>query len=138
MNCAFEDCTVFLELLDQHGPNWPKLFREFEHARKENTDSIADMALENFIEMRDRVADPRFLFRKKVELALESKYPRHFVPKYAMVTFHRVPYSVALSRGKIQDRLLAELCDSIARIEDLDWKKADHLIHRDLIPLETL
>jgi kynurenine 3-monooxygenase len=138
MNCAFEDCSVFLELLDQHGPHWPKLFQEFERARKGNTDSIADMALENFIEMRDRVADPRFLFRKKVELALEAKYPRHFVPKYAMVTFHRVPYSVAFSRGKIQDRLLAELCDSISRIEDLDWKKADHLIHRDLIPLETL
>ncbi len=138
MNCAFEDCTVFLELLDRHGPNWPALFQEFEAARKHNTDSIADLALENFVEMRDRVADPRFLFRKKVELALESKYPRHFVPKYAMVTFHRVPYSVALSRGKIQDRMLAELCDSIARIEDLDWKKADSLIHRELTPLETL
>ncbi len=138
MNCAFEDCTVFLELLDRHGPDWKKLFQEFEQARKPNTDSIADMALENFIEMRDRVADPRFLFRKKVELALEAKYPHHFVPKYAMVTFHRVPYSVALSRGKIQDRLLAELCDPISRIEDLDWKKADHLIHRDLTPLETL
>jgi kynurenine 3-monooxygenase len=60
------------------------------------------------------------------------------VPKYAMVTFHRVPYSVALSRGKIQDRLLAELCDPIASIEDLDWKKADYLIRRDLIPMETL
>jgi kynurenine 3-monooxygenase len=138
MNCAFEDCTVFLELLDRHGPSWAQLFQEFEQARKPNSDSIADMALENFIEMRDRVADPRFLFRKKVELALEAKYPRHFVPKYAMVTFHRVPYSVAFSRGKIQDRLLAELCDPISRIEDLDWKKADHLIHRDLIPMETL
>jgi kynurenine 3-monooxygenase len=137
MNCAFEDCTVFLELLDQHGPNWTNLFQEFERARKLNTDSIADMALENFVEMRDRVADPRFLFRKKAELALEARYPRHFVPKYAMVTFHRVPYSVALLRGKIQDRLLEELCDSIARIEDLDWEKADHLIHRDLTPLET-
>jgi len=138
MNCAFEDCTVFLELLDRHGPNWTKLFQEFELARKLNTDSIADMALENFVEMRDRVADPRFLFRKKAELALEAKYPRHFVPKYAMVTFHRVPYSVALSRGTIQDRLLAELCDSITRIEDLDWEKADHLIQRDLTALETL
>ena len=138
MNCAFEDCTVFLDLLDRHGPNWPALFQEFEAARKHNTDSIADLALENFVEMRDRVADPRFLFRKKVELALESKYPSHFVPKYAMVTFHRVPYSVALSRGKIQDRLLAELCDSIDRIEDLDWKKAHSLIHRELTPLETL
>jgi kynurenine 3-monooxygenase len=137
MNCAFEDCTVFLELLDQHGPDWPKLFQEFERGRKQNTDAIADMALENFIEMRDRVADPRFLFRKKVELALEAKYPRRFVPKYAMVTFHRVPYSVALTRGTIQDRLLADLCGPITRIEDLDWKRADHLIQRDLTPLET-
>jgi kynurenine 3-monooxygenase len=138
MNCAFEDCTVFLELLDRHGPNWSRLFQLFESARKPNTDSIADMALENFVEMRDRVADPKFLFRKKTELALEAKYPRHFVPKYAMVTFHRVPYSVAMTRGKIQDRLLAELCDPIARIEDLDWKKADHLVQRYLTPLETL
>ena len=138
MNCAFEDCTVFLELLDRHGPDWAKLYTEFEHARKANTDAIAGLALENFIEMRDRVADPRFLFNKKVELALEAKYPRLFVPKYAMVTFHRVPYSVALSRGKIQDRLLAELCDSTTRVEDLDWQKADLLIHRDLTPLENL
>ena len=75
-------------------------FAEFERARKANTDAIADLALENFVEMRDRVADPRFLFRKKVELALQAKYPRLFVPKYAMVTFHRVPYSVAHSRGQ--------------------------------------
>jgi kynurenine 3-monooxygenase len=138
MNCAFEDCTLFLELLDRHGPDWPKLFVDFERVRKTNTDAIADLALENFIEMRDRVADPRFLFKKRVELALEVKYPRLFVPKYAMVTFHRVPYSVALARGKIQDRLLTELCDSIARIEDLDWQKADLLIRRDLTPLEDL
>jgi kynurenine 3-monooxygenase len=138
MNCAFEDCTVFLELLDRHGPDWARLFAEFEHARKINTDAIADLALENFVEMRDRVADPRFLFKKKVELALENKYPRLFVPKYAMVTFHRVPYAVALSRGKIQDRLLAELCGSTTRIEDLDWQKADALIHRELTPLENL
>ena len=90
------------------------------------------MAIENFTEMRDRVADSRFLFRKKVELALEARYPQLFVPKYAMVTFHRIPYSVALSRGKIQDRMLAELCESKDRVEDLDWEKADRLIHRDL------
>jgi kynurenine 3-monooxygenase len=138
MNCAFEDCTVFLELLDRLGPDWPVLFQGFERARKINTDAIADLALENFVEMRDRVADPRFLFSKKVELALEAKYPQRFVPEYAMVTFHRVPYSVAFSRGKTQDRLLAELCDTITRIEDLDWAKADSLIRRDLTPLEDL
>lgn len=138
MNCAFEDCSCFLELLDRHGALWSDLFREFERARKGNTDSIADLALENFVEMRDRVADPRFLFQKKVELALQARYPRLFVPKYAMVTFHRIPYSVAHSRGRIQDRLLAELCDSVSRIEDVDWQKAEMLIHRNLTPLEDL
>jgi kynurenine 3-monooxygenase len=136
MNCAFEDCTCLLELLDRHGGDWSTVFSEFEDSRKANTDAIADLALENFVEMRDRVGDPRFLFKKKVELALEAKYPRHFVPKYAMVTFHRVPYSVALSRGRLQDAMLAELCASIDRIEDLDWAKAKSLVDRQLTPLE--
>jgi kynurenine 3-monooxygenase len=69
-------------------------------------------------------------------LALEARYPQLFVPKYSMVTFHRIPYSVALARGAVQDRMLAELCESISRVEDLDWDKADRLIHRDLTPLE--
>jgi kynurenine 3-monooxygenase len=135
LNCSFEDCTCLLELLDQHGPQWLMIFEEFERARKTNTDAIADLAIENFVEMRDLVSDPRFLFKKRAELALEAKYPGYFVPKYAMVTFHRVPYSVAASRGKIQDRILSTLCDPIERIEDLDWKKANDLIHRELTPL---
>jgi kynurenine 3-monooxygenase len=136
INCGFEDCTSLVELIDRHGADWPRVFLEFEKERKVNTDAIADMAIENFTEMRDRVADSRFLFRKKVELALEARYPRLFVPKYAMVTFHRIPYSVALARGAVQDRMLAELCETIDRVEDLDWKKADRLIRRDLTPLE--
>jgi kynurenine 3-monooxygenase len=136
INCGFEDCTYFLELLDRHGADWKPVFTEFEAARKINTDAIADLAIENFVEMRDRVADPRFLFRKKVELALEARYPRVFVPKYAMVTFHRIPYSVAMQRGVVQDRMLAELCDGIERLEDLDWNKADRMIRSELTPLE--
>ena len=136
INCGFEDCSRLVEMLDQVVADWPSLFAEFEKDRKINTDAIADMAIENFTEMRDRVADPRFLFRKKVELALEARYPELFVPKYAMVTFHRTPYSVALERGVVQDRILAELCESISRVEDMDWNKADRLIKRDLGPLE--
>jgi kynurenine 3-monooxygenase len=136
INCGFEDCTCLVELIDRHGANRARVFAEFEKQRKVNTDAIADMAIENFTEMRDRVADARFLLRKKVELALEAKYPQLFVPKYAMVTFHRIPYSVALARGTVQDRMLAELCESIDRVEDLDWDRADQLIRRDLTPLE--
>jgi kynurenine 3-monooxygenase len=136
INCGFEDCTRLAELLDRHGAQWARVFGEFEVARRVNTDAIADMAIENFVEMRDRVGDPKFLFKKKVELALEAKYPQIFVPKYSMVTFHRVPYSVALARGAVQDRMLAQLCDSVDRVEDIDWGKADHLVRRSLTPLE--
>jgi kynurenine 3-monooxygenase len=138
INCGFEDCTTLLGLLDQQGANWARVFREFEESRRVNTDAIADMAVENFVEMRDRVADPRFLFRKKVELALEAKYPRLFVPKYAMVTFHRIPYATALQRGRVQDAMLTELCDGITRLEDLDWNRADRLVHSELTPLELV
>ena len=136
INCGFEDCTVFLELLDRYGPDWNRIFSEFEKARKVNTDAIADLAVENFVEMRDKVADPKFLLRKKVELALQAKYPKHFVPKYAMVTFHRVPYSTALRRGQVQDAMLSELCEHLERVEDLDWSRADALIRSELTPLE--
>jgi kynurenine 3-monooxygenase len=136
MNCAFEDCTVFLELLDRLGPDWPVIFEEFEAARKANTDAIADLANDNFVEMRDKVADPRFLLRKKVELLLEAKFPGLFVPKYAMVTFHRVPYAVAAKRGEAQERILGELCDPIRGTDELDWAKAESLIRGKLMPLE--
>ncbi len=136
INCGFEDCTVLLELLDRHGADWERVFREFESARKASTDAIADLAVENFVEMRDRVADKNFLLRKKVELALEARFPGLFVPKYAMVTFHRIPYATALRRGQIQDRILTILCKTLERVEDLDWEKADMLIHSELSPLE--
>jgi len=136
INCGFEDCTVLLELIDRHGPDWACVFSEFEQVRRINTDAIADLAVENFVEMRDRVADPAFLLRKRIELALEAKYPQRFVPKYAMVTFHRVPYSTALRRGQVQDAMLSELCQGIGRVEDLDWKLADRLIQSKLSPLE--
>jgi kynurenine 3-monooxygenase len=136
INCGFEDCTVLTGLLDQFGADWKKVFGDFEQARRVNTDAIADLAIENFVEMRDRVADPRFLFRKKVELALEAKYPRRFVPKYSMVTFLRVPYGTALKRGQIQDQILTDLCERIDRVDDLNWSKAEELIDSQLTPLE--
>ena len=115
INCGFEGSHA-LELLDAartsgaRSIEWQKLFTDFESSRKPNAEAIADLALENFVEMRDRVADPHFLFKKKVDLALEARFPGLYVPKYAMVAFHRIPYAVAQQRGRIQDRLLDELC----------------------------
>ena len=136
INCGFEDCTVLMGLVDRFGEDWNRTFHEFEIARRVNTDAIADLAIENFVEMRDRVADPHFLFQKKVEIALEAKYPNRFVPKYSMVTFRRVPYAVALERGRIQDHILTDLCANIERLDDLDWRKAEELIQTNLTPLE--
>ncbi len=136
INSGFEDCTSLVDLIDRHAGDWARVFAGFEQERKVNTDAIADMAVENFTEMRDRVADARFLFRKKIEMVLEASYSGVFVPKYSMVTFHRIPYSVAMARGAVQERMLAELCGSIDRVEDLDWSRADALIRRDLTQLE--
>ncbi len=134
LNCAFEDCTYLLESLDRHGPDWARVFVEFARNRKADADAIADLARDNFVEMRDKVGDPAFLFKKKVELALQDKFPGAFVPKYSMVTFHRMPYAIAQSRGAIQERILSELCDPVSQIADLDWNRASVLIERDLPP----
>ncbi len=128
VNCCFEDCTYFNECLERHGANWQNVFEEFERLRKPNTDAIADLALENFIEMRDRVADPKFLLKKKVEQALEQRFPEIFVPKYSLVTFRRVPYLYALERGKVQDGILGELCREIERVEELNWEQAEAVV----------
>jgi hypothetical protein len=113
-----------------------RVFREFEKERKVNTDAIADMAIENFTEMRDRVADARFLFRKKVELALEARYPNSSCRSMPWSRFIAFRTPSLWRAATVQDRILAELCESIDRVEDLDWDKADRLIRRDLTPLE--
>jgi kynurenine 3-monooxygenase len=132
MNCAFEDCTYLDACIEPYHPDWERVFAEFERQRKEHTDAIADMALENFVEMRDRVADPRFLLQKQLELALERKYPGRFVPQYSLVTFHRTPYAVARHKGRIQEHILQELCAAIERLDQVDWDKADRLIRQHL------
>jgi kynurenine 3-monooxygenase len=132
VNCAFEDCTVLNGCLDDFRGDWENIFLRFEALRRENTDAIADLALENFIEMRDLVADPQFLLKKKVEQALQQKFPDLFIPKYSMVTFHRLPYALALAKGKVQDKILVELCRSISGVEALDWDKAERLIRQEL------
>lgn len=108
MNSGFEDCTVLNELMEVY-QNFEVLFKAFEQSRKPNTDAIAELAYENFIEMRDKVADPKFLFRKKVEKMLNEHYPEQFIPKYSMVTFSDIPYSEALEAGKRQDAFFEKL-----------------------------
>lgn len=110
MNCAFEDVRVLDSLVEKHGRNWETVFTEYGELRKINTDAIADMAEENFYEMRDATADPIFQRKRELETKLEQTYPDYF-SKYSMVTFREdLPYSVAKEKGNAQDRLLMKIC----------------------------
>jgi kynurenine 3-monooxygenase len=128
MNAAFEDCTSLNALINEHEDSWEKIFHEFQKLRKPNADAIADLAQENFIEMRDLVASPRFQLKKKIETELYKKYPERFVPKYSMVTFNRFPYETALIRGRIQEDILNELSEGLSEVENVNWDKAHKLI----------
>jgi kynurenine 3-monooxygenase len=134
MNCAFEDCAVFNQLLDKH-QDWESLYLAFEASRKPNAEAIADMALENYIEMRDAVRDSKFHLCKKIEWLLEARHPQRFISRYAMVMFHRNPYLIAQARGEIQSAILGQLSASIDRVEDVDLELADKLIVEKLAPL---
>jgi kynurenine 3-monooxygenase len=133
MNCGFEDCEVLDRVLDQHSDRG-EAFSRFFTSRKPNCDAIADMAVENFIEMRDKVADKHFLLEKAVEHVLQEEFPYRYVPRYSLVTFSRVPYKFAYDAGIVQAGILAELCHNLARPEDVDLQRAEELISERLQP----
>ncbi len=109
MNAAFEDCAALDALLESQ-PDWQRVFAEFERERRPNAEAIAQMALENYVEMRDAVLDAGFVRRKRLAMALERLFPDRFIPRYSMVMFHpQIPYAEALRRGAVQAQLLEEL-----------------------------
>ena len=116
MNAGFEDCTIFNQLLESSDGDWNKLLRSYEKSRKPNGDAIAQLALNNFIEMRDLVGDPKFLLQKKIEARFNQKYPEKWMPLYSMVTFSHTPYHDALSNGKHQEKIMREVM-ALADIE---------------------
>ena len=127
MNCAFEDCTEIDRLLDENFTDWPALLAEYERRRKPNADAIADMALENYIEMRDRVADPTFQLQKQIEAELYTRVPELFVPRYAMVMFRTLPYAEAQERGRIQAGILDELTRGADSLVEVDLDEGERL-----------
>ena len=107
MNCAFEDCTVLQACMQRHAGDWERIFEEYESLRKENADALADLALHNFIEMRDHVGSRPFLLRKLLERVLTRLFPRWYTPLYTLITFSDVPYAEARRRAAAQDRVVA-------------------------------
>lgn len=133
MNAGFEDCTILCELMDKHGDDWTTILDLYDKARKPNGDAVLDLALMNFIEMRDKVAEPSFLERKKIEKELAKRYPEQFVSVYEMVSFTHTPYSTAWSCIQAQDRLLGTIMskgDFFANISDNAFcSQLDNWIH---------
>jgi kynurenine 3-monooxygenase len=109
LNAGFEDCTVLDGLIEKLDNNWAEIFREYEKVRKPNADAIAELAFKNFIEMRDKVADPEFLQRKKIEKELGRRFPGQFNSVYEMISFSHAPYALAWKSMKLQDELLAKI-----------------------------
>jgi len=110
MNAGFEDCRILNQLLDINHDNWEVVMPEFEYLRKPDTDAIAQLALDNFIEMRDLVADEDFVLRKKIEAKLHELFPNQWIPLYSMVTFNdTIRYSEAWAIGQKQKRIMDEV-----------------------------
>lgn len=121
MNAGFEDCYVLNEILDKHLDNWEISLQEYQEKRIPDANAIAELALNNFVEMRDLVADEKFLLRKKIEAKMYELYPEKWTPLYSMVTFSpETRYSEALAKGKKQDEIMNEIMQ-LSNIEDI-WE----------------
>lgn len=124
MNAGFEDCRLLNQMLDGYDDDWSKVLPEFQRSRKKDTDAIAQLALDNFIEMRDLVADADFLLRKKIEARLHQLYPTRWIPLYSMVTFYdSVPYSTAYETGQKQKKIMDEVMNQPGL--ETNWEKLD-------------
>ncbi len=134
MNAGFEDCLALDRLLDAHGPDWSRLLPAFDAERKPHADAIAEMALDNFVEMSDRAGDPAFLLRKQVERRLELELGRDYRSRYAMVVYGSIPYALVLEAGRIQEGILDELCRGLESAAALDLDRARSLIAERLTP----
>ncbi|MGY0798495.1 FAD-dependent oxidoreductase [Lysobacter sp. A286] len=134
MNCAFEDCVSLANHLAR-SEDRADAFAGFQAERLPNARAIQHMALENYLEMRDRVDDEDYLLQRQLEHRLAERHPARFVPRYAMVTFRHMPYALALERGNLQRELLVELTRGRENLEGLDWDAVDAAVVARLPPL---
>jgi kynurenine 3-monooxygenase len=132
MNAAFEDCSAFDQCVRDPNRPWSDVFAEFEARRRPDTGAIADMALENYVEMRSTVREPKFQLKKDLSFRLEERHPGRFIPRYSMVMFHTIPYAEAKRRGAIQEQILDDLTTRAASLDEVDLTRADRLISERL------
>lgn len=134
MNCAFEDCVLLADLLESSASS-TEAFAAFEQQRKPDAYAIQQMALENYIEMRDLVDDPDFLLQRELEAKLQQRHPTRFIPHYAMVTFMRIPYSLAWQRSNLQRDIMTAATRGHATLDAIDWNALDATVLEKLAEL---
>ncbi|TDR23585.1 FAD-dependent oxidoreductase [Marinicella litoralis] len=132
MNAGFEDCVAMDQALDTYKDNWQQAMPAFVESRMNNSNAIADMALENYVEMRSTVNDPKFHLKKAIAFELEKRLSEYFIPRYSMVMFHLIPYALAFARGKIQAKILTELSEGIDDLAQVDFARAERLVKQKL------
>ena len=135
MNAGFEDCSVLNSLLTQYGSDWHAVFQLFQTQRKPDADAMADLAIYNFEEMRDRVADPRFLLQKKIESKISAQYPGQWLPLYSQVTFSHTPYAEALANGRRQEQIMSGLMPYIQKESDYEQNQVQELLREAMSKL---
>ena len=134
MNLGFEDCAVLAKILNQSPTNWAHTLQQFDSTQRPNANAIADMALDNFIEMRDRVGQLRFQLKKKIEARIEHEFPTLYRSRYGMVTYTLIPYALAQKAGVIQNEILDELAQTATSGDDVNLEQARQLIEETLTP----
>lgn len=121
MNSGFEDVSLFMEMAEAMNYDWDTILPKYTSSRKKDADAISELALYNFVEMRDHVGDENFLKKKQLERKIQEAYPKEWVPLYSMVTFSHMPYSEALRLGKIQRQVMDEFLGQDS--ENIDFEK---------------
>ena len=129
MNCGFEDCTVMWELMQKYKEDWTKIFEEYQIMRKPNGDAVQDLSLQNYLVMRDKVADEDFLTQQKFEKRINQLYPEKYLPLYSMVSFSEIEYQTALKLGDEQDVRIKEIIKKYNITKTNTPKEIDDVIH---------
>jgi len=129
MNAGFEDCSILWELMQKYAPKedekrpWNKIFEEYSSVRKPNGDALQELSMDNYLVMRDRVADTKFLIQKKIEAKFSQLHPEKWIPLYSQVTFSEIPYAKAHQQGKRQSQIMEQIMD-LPDIEK-EWDKPE-------------
>ena len=128
MNASFQDCSTLAKLMGQNKNDWKTIFNTFSSVQVENGHAIADMAIENYLEMRDHVNDTEYKKRRNVELKLERMFPGQFIPRYSMVSFHQIPYAEVYQRGEKQFKIIGDVLKADPSGQSIDKAMVEKML----------